>query len=643
MIDAWNAAPQMAVALVGNLVRASIVGGLLVLAAWWLCRANPRLSPAARAWLWWLVSLKFLLVLIAVPVIELPVLPFATDLGGHQMSREIGSVTPPILVNSSSSSSNTADPGTAPLRSPRRAAIGALALVLLWVTGLGLGVLTAAQHFSEARQVRRSAKAIRDRRVLDLFNRLREQIGVRNADLRVHPGIGSPRAMGLWRPLVLISDRALKTLTNQEMEWVLSHELFHLRRKDLWLGLVPATVERLFFFHPLVRLATREYGASRELACDSRVLVRAGSSLGGYGRLLLKLGASAHPASAAAALVEHKSLKRRLEMLHQLTRLPRARSGWLFVLIAVLALFPLRLVASDSVPGPSGPAPAAVPADPPAPPAVASPAGAPTAAAATVAPKTPEAAPDEDSNLRFVLLGKGASASNVEWVDGSSHDVATARALRQGTESLLYVRMNGGAWVIRDPAVLQRVGAAFEPQRELGRQQADLGRQQAELGRQQAELGGKQAELGTRQAELGRQQAKLAIQETELAARQMTLNAALARIRLEGASEARQQPVENAAGGDAAELRKSLQEVSAQQRELSARQRELGDQQRMLGGQQRDLSGQQVPLAERQQPLASKQRELAEQQRAAGIRARRQVREIVERAIAGGHAEAVER
>lgn len=656
MIDAWNAVPEMAVALLGNLVHASIIGGLLALAAWLLCRLHRRLSPAARAWIWWLVSLKFLLLLLAVPVIQLPVLPLVHDLAGQQVTRAISSVTAPDIV--SRGDTDMAEPASAPWLSARGASTGALALVLLWVTGLGLGLLATGQQFIDARGVRRRARAVHDQRVLDLFDRLREQLGVCHAELRVHPGIGSPRVTGLWKPLVLLPEHALRTLIVEELEWVLSHELFHLRRKDLWLGLVPATVEWLFFFHPLARLTGREYGASRELACDSGVLGRVGSTVGGYSRLLVKLGATAHTASAATALVERRSLKRRLEMLYQLTRLPRARASWPFILIAVLALVPLRLVASDRGSG-SAPAPATVPAAQ-AKPASASHASDPASAAAPAsqtAPASPAPAaprPDiapaesgdvqmsgsQDSDLRFVLLRDDQTVSNVVWVDGSSKDVEAARALRHGAEGLLYVRMKDRKWVVRDPEILRRVDSAFDPQREIGRQQAELGRQQAELGRQQAALGGSQAELGRRQAELGQQQARLAIQETELAARQMTLNAALARTSLDGVSESREE-AGSAEERDVAELRKSLHEVSAQQRELAAQQRELGKRQRALGEQQRALSDKQNPLAERQRPLATQQRGLATRQREAGIRARLRVREIVERAIAEGKAEVV--
>jgi bla regulator protein BlaR1 len=668
---AWNGIPQIAAGLVGQLVRASIAGGLLVLVIWLLCRWVPRLSPLARTWIWWLASLKFLLVLLAIPSLPIPILPAAEIPAGHEIAA--GSVDldtaarlAPVL-------------GTRAVARPDRTTVervsrwheaAPVGLILLWITGLGLALLPIGRDVLAARTARADSRPVNDAALVALFERLRRELGVRSARLRAMPGDGSPRVMGLMRPVVLLPEAALRSLSQQELEWVLSHELLHLRRKDLWLGLIPALAERLFYFHPLARLASREYGSARESACDAAVLAGRNPSPRAYGRLLLKLGVRACPPSSVAALVDRKSLQRRLEMLHQITHRPGLRRTWPFIVVAVLALVPLRLVAAGTdAPQPadhrrghpevtrlaqSTPATAPTPAPPtePSPPARANqPAAAPTPPTPPGAPVETETAVDmetetetetdsAESGLAFVFLREGDTLHNSVWIDGSTSDVDRARTLRHGSESLLYGRTNEGAWVIRDPQTLQRVDAIFGPQRELGRQQAELGRQQAEIGRQQAEVGKSQAELGKQQAELGRQQAELGAQQAELAARQVSLQARLARMRLDRADGSQQNDDEATAAREAA-LRQRLREVSEQQRRLADQQRALGEQQGALGSHQGKLGRKQRPLAEKQRPLAAKQRELAARQRAAALQARRELHQIVEQAIADGRAEPV--
>jgi len=143
--------------------------------------------------------------------------------------------------------------------------------------------------------------------------------------------------------------------------------------------------------------------------------------------------------------------------------------------------------------------------------------------------------------LSYVLMTGGGTNS---MMNGSTDDIRRAEAYRAGNADLLFVRENGAAYVIRDPAILQRAEAIMAPQRELGKRQGALGRQQGELGRQQGALGRQQGELGRQmadarvrevgdlarqQAELGRQQAALGAQQAALGQRQAALGREQAR------------------------------------------------------------------------------------------------------------------
>lgn len=110
-------------------------------------------------------------------------------------------------------------------------------------------------------------------------------------------------------------------------------------------------------------------------------------------------------------------------------------------------------------------------------------------------------------------------------------DLERAHAIRRGQEAMLFFRLDGRAYVVRDSAVLRRAGEIFEPQRRLGSQQAVLGARQAELGREQANLGAQRArqvrpnssqagEIDRRQSELGRRQDQLGQQQDALGQQQ---------------------------------------------------------------------------------------------------------------------------
>ena len=148
---------------------------------------------------------------------------------------------------------------------------------------------------------------------------------------------------------------------------------------------------------------------------------------------------------------------------------------------------------------------------------------------------------DSADRLSYVLLtGDGSNM-----MSSSSDDIRRARALQAGGAPLLFVRQDGVAYVIRNPAILGRANAIMAPQRELGRRQGALGEQQGELGRKQGALGAEQGrlgalmmnstprrmgELGRQQGELGRRQAALGEQQAILGRQQAALGRHQARL-----------------------------------------------------------------------------------------------------------------
>ena len=180
------------------------------------------------------------------------------------------------------------------------------------------------------------------------------------------------------------------------------------------------------------------------------------------------------------------------------------------------------------------------------------------AALAALAMASPAPAAD---HAYYVLFTPGSESV---MMSGSTDDITRARALRHGNEAMLYARVNGIAYIIRDPETLRSAAAIFKPQSEMGAKQAELGSRQAELGSRQAALGAKQAALGAQQAhigalqsdarpseqaEYGRQQDELGRQQDALGRQQDALGREqTASARLHGPSSTRCFPMQSAVG-----------------------------------------------------------------------------------------------
>ncbi|MBK0025493.1 transmembrane BlaR protein [Stenotrophomonas sp. S48] len=629
----------MLISLLERLGWTSLQTVLLVALVYGLCRALPSLSASTRCRLWWLVSLQAVLGLFWSQPLQLAWLPApqdvamsATDLAAdaiHPMAPELSAnllATAPI--NQAPDIAASIGSGVSPM------AWWALALAALWLSGV---LVMAWRTFGEWRQCRALLAAshpCEDAALVQALQLAADAHGLRRAPrLWMSEQVDAPQLVGPLRPVLLLPAGA-NALQGDALDLALTHELQHLQRRDLQWGLLPALAQHLFFFHPLLRMAVREYAQAREEAVDAAVVGQHGASRHAYGRLLLQLGVAPAPhLGVASAAPSTTSLKRRLMSLQPRRACPRILAIGLTALVVAVGVAPMRLVAAPAPPAPPAP-PKVVPAPlaPPAAPAV--PASAahvvmpppPAAPAAPAAPPAPPAPPvdDEDGDDSYTTVGELHLGNDMErghvLIDhGRSYASATIDDIKQARRDVgregpvLWFREGNKRYAVRDPALIQPLQRVYAQSAEVGRQQGELGREQGALGRQQGELGRKQAVHAREIARVATQAASKAVRATDInreaaaeaarATRGVTDDAAIARA------------------ADA-EVRRAMQDLQdTHSRDIS----ELADQQAQLGLRQSALGSRQAELGERQAQLQAQ--------------ASAQVKQVIARAMASGKAQ----
>ena len=167
----------------------------------------------------------------------------------------------------------------------------------------------------------------------------------------------APFLTGLLRPAIILPTN-LATASPQTLEHILTHELAHLARRDLWWNLLPALLSIPFFFHPLLWLARREWLAAQEIACDQLTLAATNAPPADYARTLLDIVTrKSRPGLFAAGMGTFATTKRRMKaMTHPPSKSVRVAA---IALAAAFGVLPWRLVAQatpDNSP-PAAPAP----------------------------------------------------------------------------------------------------------------------------------------------------------------------------------------------------------------------------------------------------------------------------------------------
>jgi len=323
--------------------RACWQGALAAGVVWLLCVCFKRLHPALRAWLWWLVCLKMLLAFLVSPF-SVPVLPAA-----RLQATPLGYSTPPDLPLQQLPQVPQLPPPPPPTPSPDSVALST------WLVGGAVVAGWTVRSLAKTRSEVRRAPVSSDPASIEIAAFLATRYRLRRSpELRESQKTRDVLLFGLVKPKILLPADSWPGFSREEKELVLAHELAHLKRGDVWLGLLPQVAQVFFFFHPAVWLACREYGLARESDCDRIAIQSLNIEPTRFGQLLLKLGVAQdriRPLTTPGASSHFRTLQRRISMLGKPTFVnsPKVRVVTAAAALAgLLLLAPLRLVEGQS-------------------------------------------------------------------------------------------------------------------------------------------------------------------------------------------------------------------------------------------------------------------------------------------------------
>jgi beta-lactamase regulating signal transducer with metallopeptidase domain len=162
-------------------------------------------------------------------------------------------------------------------------------LMLLWSACVACFITRIVrQGMALGRRLRAAQPAGRE-----LVQRVREAatgLGIRHVPtLHVMPLSDSPFVCGLWQIRLVVPHGLFESLTSEQLDLVLLHELAHIQRRDLLWGWIPEIGKILFFFHPLAHFVSRQICFERELACDQLAMRAAGQDAATYAETLIRV------------------------------------------------------------------------------------------------------------------------------------------------------------------------------------------------------------------------------------------------------------------------------------------------------------------------------------------------------------------
>jgi bla regulator protein BlaR1 len=81
-----------------------------------------------------------------------------------------------------------------------------------------------------------------------------------------------PLLVGYLKPVVIVPAGMLSMLPVSQIETIIMHELYHLKRRDYLVNIMQLFIEGVLFYHPVVWIISGFIRTEREHCCDDRVL-----------------------------------------------------------------------------------------------------------------------------------------------------------------------------------------------------------------------------------------------------------------------------------------------------------------------------------------------------------------------------------
>jgi|GEM_PF-4398476 len=146
-------------------------------------------------------------------------------------------------------------------------------LPLLWLCGTaGVAAFMGLAAIRLRRRVQISALSEHIERYEELLERCKQRLGIKRRIRIIRQShVDTPALLGLLRPVILLPEYAA-SMSNEHLEYVVLHELSHLKRGDGLVNALLLALRAVYWFNPLVWLLFKFVREDMELANDAAVL-----------------------------------------------------------------------------------------------------------------------------------------------------------------------------------------------------------------------------------------------------------------------------------------------------------------------------------------------------------------------------------
>ncbi len=218
--------------------------------------------------------------------------------------------------------------------------------LLFWVYLLGLvfvASLTLIRYFHLTR-LTKSSRPAQDYELLKMVRKLTIDTGMlKQIGVRISEHVSIPAVIGFFKPFILLPASMLTCLSPSQIESIILHELYHIRRNDHFINFLQQVFEIALFYHPAVWVINSAMRQERENCVDEWVVAKTREPHDYANALLLLEESRHHQNKLAVAATQSKfhlltRIKNIMTMKTQRSNSATKVAGILLLLTALLSI-----------------------------------------------------------------------------------------------------------------------------------------------------------------------------------------------------------------------------------------------------------------------------------------------------------------
>lgn len=141
------------------------------------------------------------------------------------------------------------------------------AITTIWICGIAATAFIQIGRYIRCRKSVKGLTVCENEKVLKTFEECKNALAIKK-EISIYKGADMTMLIGIFNPKVYINE----SFAENELKYVLMHELCHYKNKDVLWSLAAAAYTAVFWFNPVILYSLRVFRRDVEIYCDDRAI-----------------------------------------------------------------------------------------------------------------------------------------------------------------------------------------------------------------------------------------------------------------------------------------------------------------------------------------------------------------------------------